>query len=83
MPTTLDRHTITETPQIAAALDVAAQVWPNESRTELMRRLIIESAERIRSTAEHRLLLVKKWAGCLTGSYPDDWAARIKDEWPE
>ena len=73
---------ITETPDIAAALDAAALVWPGETRADLMRRLIITSAEQIIISAEHRRRMVEQWSGGCPGGYPDDWDERRKAEWP-
>jgi hypothetical protein len=82
MPTTLPRHVISETPQIAAALDSAQLVWPEETRADLMRRLIVTAGEDVLTSAEHRRDLVAKWAGRCPGSYSAGWDERRKAEWP-
>lgn len=41
--TTRPRYQITETPEVAQALDRAAQRWPGEPRSKLLRRLIIDA----------------------------------------
>ena len=74
---------ITETPEIAVALDVAGQVWPGETRGGLIRRLIIMSATDIIRSAEHRMEMVEQWAGKFPGAYGSDWDARRKAEWPQ
>lgn len=43
MSTTRPRYQITETPEVAQALDRAAQRWPGEPRSKLLRRLIIDA----------------------------------------
>ncbi|MDR2620641.1 MAG: hypothetical protein LBC29_05955 [Propionibacteriaceae bacterium] len=83
MPTTLDRHTITETPEIAAALDIAALRWPGKTRAELVRQVLVESAEQMLASAEHRRRMIEKYAGVFTGTYPADWDEQRKAEWPE
>ena len=46
MPTTRPRLTITETDEVAAALDAAAARWPDvRSRRELLLRLVEEGRE--------------------------------------
>ncbi|WP_145985226.1 hypothetical protein [Mycobacterium leprae] len=40
VPTTRPRYQVTETPQVAHALDQAAKRWPGEPRSKLLRRLI-------------------------------------------
>lgn len=51
MPTTLVRHTITETPDVAAVLDAAARRHPGLSRQQLLKTLILESGEAQRERA--------------------------------
>lgn len=40
MPTSRPRHQVTETPDVAHALDFAARRWPGESRSGLLLRLV-------------------------------------------
>jgi len=82
MPTTLARHMITETPEIAAALDAAALVWPGETRADLVRRLVTASAAQMLVSPAQRRRMVEQWAGGCPGSYTDDWDERRKAEWP-
>ena len=42
MPTTRPRHLVTETDELAAALNVAAHRWPGLSRSQLLVRLALE-----------------------------------------
>lgn len=55
VPTTRPRHQVTETDELAAALDEAAVRWPELSRGQLITRLALEGQ---RATAtrqrEHR-----------------------------
>ena len=73
---------ITETPDIAAALDAAALVWPGETRAGLMRRLITAAAEQVITSAETRRRMVEQWAGGCPGGYSGEWDERRKAEWP-
>ena len=82
MPTTLLRHSITETPEIARAVDSAQVLWPDASRAEVIRQLILRGGEVTRRDLSVRTAAIETWSGCLTGAYPQDAAARLKDEWP-
>jgi hypothetical protein len=83
MPTTLPRYTVTATPDIATALDVAALAWPGETPGTLLRRLVLAGAEAAKRQAEARAALVDQWAGFLPGVFPPGAAQALKDEWPE
>jgi hypothetical protein len=83
MPTTLLRHSITETPDIAGAIDETRVLWPTASRAEVLRHLVIRGAEATRLDQAAREAAVREWAGFLPGVYPPDAAAALKDEWPE
>ncbi|MCL2788766.1 MAG: hypothetical protein FWD59_09820 [Micrococcales bacterium] len=83
MPTTLLRHSITETPDIAKAVDLGQTLWPDATRAEVVRRLIDRGAQAARHDLSTRAALVSSWAGFLPGVYPPDAAASLKDEWPE
>ncbi|MCL1922975.1 MAG: hypothetical protein FWG15_03795 [Propionibacteriaceae bacterium] len=82
MPTTLVRHSITETAQIAEAIDTGAAAMPGVSRAEVVRRLITRGAQAVRTDEEVRKAVLDKWAGCLTDTIPQDAAEKLKDEWP-
>lgn len=82
MPTTRARHSVTETPDIAEALDHAARVWPElkSDRAALLRKLI----EVGRSAVESRTTsAIRKASGAATGSYPASALADLRSEWPE
>ena len=82
MPTTRLRHSITETPDIEQAVDEAQLIWPEASRPEVMRHLIVRGARATRLDLEQRRAAVQKWSGFLPGVYPSDAAASLKEEWP-
>ena len=83
MPTALLRHSITETPDIAAAIDDTRALWPTDNRADVLRHLVLRGAEVARQDRAARLAAVDKWSGCMTGAFPPDAAQRLKDEWPE
>ena len=87
MPTTRPRLTITETDEVAAALDAAAAHWPEvRSRRELLLRLVEEGHEVIgRATEEEiarRREAIRRTSGALTGAYEPGELERLRDDWP-
>jgi hypothetical protein len=86
MPTTRPRLTITETDDVAAALDVAAARWPEvRSRRELLLRLVEHGREVIdrdhdEATARRRDA-IRRTSGALTGAYEPGYLERLRDDW--
>jgi len=89
VPTTKPRHTLTETDELAAALDAAARRWPDDasSRPRLLLRLVEAGERAINQEREQertrRRVAVEHTAGALTGVYPPGYLERLRDEWPE
>lgn len=89
MPTTRPRHTLTETDELAAALEAAAVRWPEDaaSRTALLLRLIQAGQQTIAADREQererRRAAVEHTAGTLTGVYGAGYLERLRGEWPE
>lgn len=88
MPTARPRHQITETDEVAAALDAAARRWPEVTqRSELLRRLV--AAGHLAVSAHHdrevtaRRAAVHRTAGALTGIYEPGELAELRQDWPE
>lgn len=79
---------ITETDEIARALDAAAKLHPELSnqRAELLRELILEGSEaltaRHNTQVEARTRAVHAIAGSLDGVWPKNWRDELRDEWP-
>ena len=79
---------ITETDDIAEALDRAALRWPElrDDRAALLRRVIESGAQIVRADAERarveRRAAIRRTSGLLTGMYPVGEADRLKNEWP-
>jgi hypothetical protein len=87
MPTDRPRLTITETDDVAEAIDAAAQRWPEvRSRRELLLRLVEQGRsviERERGEeAERRRQAVLETSGALTGAYEPGYLDRLRDDWP-
>jgi hypothetical protein len=87
MPTTRPRLTITETDDVAAALDAAAARWPEvRSRRELLLRLLEQGREVIdrdrEDAAARRRAAIRRTSGALTGAYEPGYLDRLRDDWP-
>ena len=89
MPTVRPRHMITETDEIAAAIDEAAQRWPDIAgeRAELLRRLIVSARadDNLNATKrrEARLQAIRENAGGFDGAWDDNQLRELQEEWPE
>lgn len=86
MPTTRPRHVVTETDDLAEALDAAAERWPSLSRAQLLTRLALEghrAAQRAREERRRRRLgALDEHSGMLPGAYGPRHLARLREEWP-
>jgi hypothetical protein len=88
MPTRRPRHLITETDQVAKALDEAAKRWPEDrnSRAKLLLHLIDEGHHALVEEAgrhrEVRLAAVRRTSGALTGTYHADYLDQLREDWP-
>ncbi len=86
VPTTRPRYVVTETDELAAALDHAAQRWPQLTRPQLLVRLALEGRRTMQDTAEaqrrQRLEVLRKHSGVLTGSYGADYLRDLREDWP-
>ena len=89
MPTTRPRHVITETDDVARALDDAARRWPSEraNRRKLLLRLMEEGHRAIgdhnESSGAARRAALARTSGALTGSYGADYLKDLRADWPE
>jgi hypothetical protein len=87
VPTTRPRLTITETDDVAGALDDAARRWPEiQSRTQLLLRLVETGRAALRrdrgEESDRRRDAIRRTSGSLTGAYDDDYLQRLRDDWP-
>jgi hypothetical protein len=78
---------ITETDQVARALDEAARHWPGErERRRLLLRLIEEGHRALREQNERarsaRIAAVRATSGALTGVYEHGYLERLRADWP-
>ena len=89
MPTTRVRHTVTETDDIAHALDAAGRIWPElrDNRPALLRRVLERGIDSVQREADdwlaRRRAAIRETAGALTGVYPPNWREELRADWPE
>ena len=81
------RHLVTETDELAAALDDASARWPGLSRAQLLARLALTGHEAVRMADadrhDRRLQALRQHGGKLTGTYGADYVRRLREDWPE
>jgi hypothetical protein len=78
---------ITETDELAAALDAAAARWPDvASRRELLLRLVEQGRQVIEQDRaeelQRRRAAIRRTSGALTGAYEPDYLDHLRDDWP-
>ena len=88
MPTARPRHMITETDEVARALDDAARQWPEDKErpTRLLLDLVREGHRVITDNAARaaadRRAAIEHTNGALTGSYPPGYLDELRGDWP-
>jgi hypothetical protein len=75
---------LTETDEVAAALNDAALAWPElrGDRGALLRKLVEAGRNSVRSSGGIHGLLTDA-SGAATGTYPRNARAELLAEWPE
>lgn len=77
---------MTETDELAAALDAAAARSPGLSRAQLLTRLALEghgAAQQVQAERRrHRLEALRAHSGSMTGAYGPEFLERLREEWP-
>ncbi len=80
------RIMVTETDELAAALDSAASRYPELTRAQLLTRLALEGqgvAQRAQEDRRRqRLDALREHSGALTGAYGERYLDRLRQEWP-
>lgn len=86
MPTTHRRIQITRTPDVARAIDVAEQEWPEASRSELLSRLITRGAESVTASHDDRRVARRNaldaTSGMLADAYEENYLQNLREDWP-
>ena len=83
MPTTRPRHNITESDELADALDAAEQRWPGESRARLLTRLALAGHRAAQRAVDDRIAAIRRNGGVATGCYGQEYLAAEREGWPE
>ena len=87
MPTTRPRHQITETPEVAHALDLAARRWPREPRSKLLLRLLHTGSAALEQehseAGRSRLEAIDTSSGKYADTFGEDYLAELRQDWPE
>jgi hypothetical protein len=84
MPTTRPRHQITETDEIAEAIDAGLREWPDLSRSDVIRELIVKGADALNLSAAERVLafeLALKQLEDLDIQYPPNYLDEVRRGW--
>lgn len=82
MPTARPRHLLTETDDVAAAIDAAAPHYPGESRADVLRHLVRLGAETIAEQQCQHRGIVRERAGRYPGLYPAGYLDDLREDWP-
>lgn len=85
MPTERRRYQVTETDEIARALDAAAAVWPSEPRSRLIVRTIVSGGEflELSQRTEQRRAVFQRLKGNYSEDYPVGYLEDLRADWPE
>lgn len=87
MPTVRPRHQVTETPDVAHALDLAARRWPGEPRSRLLLRLVQAGSTVLEQEhgdrVSRRLAAIEATSGKYAETFADDYLAELRTDWPE
>lgn len=87
MPTTRPRHFVTESDELAAALDEASARLPELSRSQILVRLALEGSRAAQREQDERhrrrLAALRKGSGLLAGVYGSDYLDQLRQDWPE
>jgi hypothetical protein len=86
VPTSRPRHQITETPDVARALDAAARRWPGEPRSTLLTRLIHAGATSLElvqnEAANSRIAAIEASSGKYSDAYYENYPTELRQDWP-
>jgi hypothetical protein len=83
MPTTRQRHLLTETAELAEAIDAAAPLYPSETRADILRHLVHLGFETITDRQARHRQMVRQHAGRHPGLFPPGYLDDLRADWPE
>ena len=84
VPTSRRRYQVTETDEVARALDEAAKRWPNEPRSRLIVRAITAGGDSLAKDAalDIRLATLRRLQGSYPDAYGPGYLETLRDDWP-
>jgi hypothetical protein len=82
MPTSRRRYQITETDEVARALDAAARHWPDEPRSRLVVRAIAAGGHALEDAARQRRAAIARVAGKHSDDYGPGYLRELRKDWP-
>ncbi|MCW4386315.1 hypothetical protein OH146_11080 [Salinibacterium sp. SYSU T00001] len=84
MPTARRRYQVTETDDVARALDEAAKLWPDEPRSRLIVRTILAGGDALADSPRHpdRAAAMRRVRGAYTGAYGPGYLDGLRADWP-
>jgi hypothetical protein len=85
VPTDRPRHTLTESDEIARALDLAARRWPEDRgrRSRLLMRVVRDWARTHDDDVVKHRKAITGTSGKMAGVFPPGHLDDLRDEWPE
>jgi len=83
MPTVRQRHLLTETDDIARAIDAAAASYPGHSRADVLRKLVQVGADIVAEQRGTHRRAVLDHAGRYPNLYAPGYLDELREDWPE
>jgi len=83
VPTARRRYQVTETDDVARALDEAAKRWPGEPRSRLIVRAIVVGGNALTDAADHQnqLAAIRRVQGTYAEAYGQDYLRELRSDW--
>lgn len=86
MPTARMRYQVTETEDVARALDRAAEWWPGEPRSKLLLRLLRVGYDTLEQRDQqdigvHRAAVMAT-SGAYPGAFGPSYLTELREDWP-
>lgn len=84
MPTSRRRYQVTETDEVARALDEAALVWPGEPRSRLIVRAIVAGGGALAQSRGNpeQLGAIRRVRGTYGDAYGPGYLSDLRNDWP-
>lgn len=86
MPTVRPRYQVTETLEVARALDLAAKRWPGEPRSKLLLRLVDVAGDALEHDQHLAASAHQAAVTASSGRYPEafgpEYLTELRADWP-